>query len=796
MESFLIKEEFPDLVLVPIRVEFSGLASLPIKQELCELQCDSSQPVSEIKAEHNELEIPQTKLEIPQTELEIPQIELEIPRTKHPENIVDRLLKTPFGTLEYTEKVRIKSEGRPRPQINSVQDDAGRSRSFRCQWYDKVDWLTGSAVTNCLYCWPCLLFNVSNSFVTWTKSGYNDFKNMDRSVKRHSKSKEHVSAEVKLKLLGQSRVEHVVDEGARIQVAKHNETVRRNRAILKRLIDATTYLGRQELAFRGQDHTADLLNKGNYGELTEVIAHYDELLATHIEQSAVFTGMSEPIQNDLISSISLSVLEEIKKEINAAPFFAWQVDEMTDIGCRSQLSIIVRYVDEIGMPQERFLGLFDSTGVRDGQSVFKLVSTAMSEFDYKEKLVAQAYDGATVMPSELNRLQAKVREVAPSAVFTHCCAHHLNLVLSQGAKFITLARVFFATLEGFSSFFSKSPKRVALLEETGCAATRWNFTSRIVGTVASNYAKLLETFSRVVSSEGMDDDTVGAASGFIRTLEDFDFVFMLFTFNQVFSDTDAAYDIIQQKAMDVTFCKNRIENLLQSTEEKRSEEAFNKIYEEAASLTEDPADRHLRKRHRQESASRDSKQHYRILYHSVLNNLLLQIRHRYASLEETRFLELLNPEKFATMRSTFPDDALGCLNKGYGRFFEMDRLKTELQVFYWDRELHGASSSISDLLQSFKRNGLDRAMHQLYKLMCLVATVGATPCGVDRTFSCLERLKSYARNTMGQERFKNLAVLSIEKGIVKALEKNPCWYDGVIDHFATRRERRADFIYK
>ncbi|MGH0164899.1 UNVERIFIED_CONTAM: hypothetical protein FKN15_069971 [Acipenser sinensis] len=209
--------------------------------------------------------------------------------------------------------------------------------------------------------------------------------------------------------------------------------------------------------------------------------------------------------------------------------------------------------------------------------------------------------------------------------------------------------------------------------------------------------------------------------------------------------------------MDVAFCKNRIENLLRSTEEKRSEEAFNKIYEEAASLTEDPADRHLRKRRRQESASRDSKQHYRTLYHSVLNNLLLQIRHRYASLEETRFLELLNPEKFATMRSTFPDEALGCLNKGYGRFFEMDRLKTELQVFYWDRELHGASSSISDLLQSFKRNGLDRAMHQLYKLMCLVATVGATPCGVDRTFSCLERLKSYARNTMGQERFKNLA---------------------------------------
>ncbi|MGH0160161.1 UNVERIFIED_CONTAM: hypothetical protein FKN15_061384 [Acipenser sinensis] len=70
MESVQIKEEF--LELVPIREEFSGLASLPIKQELCEMQCDSSQPeVSEIKAEHNELEIPQTEEPLPVKQEEV-----------------------------------------------------------------------------------------------------------------------------------------------------------------------------------------------------------------------------------------------------------------------------------------------------------------------------------------------------------------------------------------------------------------------------------------------------------------------------------------------------------------------------------------------------------------------------------------------------------------------------------------------------------------------------------------------------------------------------------------------------
>ncbi|MGH0160603.1 UNVERIFIED_CONTAM: hypothetical protein FKN15_039602 [Acipenser sinensis] len=44
MESVQIKEEFPEHEPLPFRVEFFELASLPIKQELCEMQCDSSQP--------------------------------------------------------------------------------------------------------------------------------------------------------------------------------------------------------------------------------------------------------------------------------------------------------------------------------------------------------------------------------------------------------------------------------------------------------------------------------------------------------------------------------------------------------------------------------------------------------------------------------------------------------------------------------------------------------------------------------------------------------------------------------
>ncbi|MGH0187610.1 UNVERIFIED_CONTAM: hypothetical protein FKN15_025721 [Acipenser sinensis] len=72
MESVQIKKEFPELESVPIREEFSGLASLPIKQELCKMQCDCClMEVSEIKAEHNELDISQTEEALPVKQEEV-----------------------------------------------------------------------------------------------------------------------------------------------------------------------------------------------------------------------------------------------------------------------------------------------------------------------------------------------------------------------------------------------------------------------------------------------------------------------------------------------------------------------------------------------------------------------------------------------------------------------------------------------------------------------------------------------------------------------------------------------------
>ncbi|CAH1100476.1 unnamed protein product [Psylliodes chrysocephalus] len=62
------------------------------------------------------------------------------------------------------------------------------------------------------------------------------------------------------------------------------------------------------------------------------------------------------------------------------------------------------------------------------------------------------------MAGHLGCLQAKVKEKFNHAIFVHCIAHRLNLVLSRSMDNIKDCKVFFSTLSGLASFFSKSSK--------------------------------------------------------------------------------------------------------------------------------------------------------------------------------------------------------------------------------------------------------------------------------------------------------------------------------------------------
>ncbi|CAH1113642.1 unnamed protein product [Psylliodes chrysocephalus] len=148
-------------------------------------------------------------------------------------------------------------------------------------------------------------------------------------------------------------------------------------------------------------------------------------------------------------------MDHIKSEIRKASI---ALDETADVANLSQLSIVVRYVLD-GIPQEQFLGFLDVTSEQTADALFKIICDIISSLEYGSKLVAQSYDGGAVMAGHLGGLQAKVKEKFKHAVFVHCIAHRLNLVLSLSMDNIQNCKVFFSSLSSLASFFSKSSKR-------------------------------------------------------------------------------------------------------------------------------------------------------------------------------------------------------------------------------------------------------------------------------------------------------------------------------------------------
>lgn len=97
------------------------------------------------------------------------------------------------------------------------------------------------------------------------------------------------------------------------------------------------------------------------------------------------------------------------------------------------------------------MGFYDVS--RTAENLFKLLTDRFSKFDLERKLIAQTYDGAAVMAGHLNGLQAKIKSIAPQALFTHCYAHSLNLVLSSACSSIPTVRTFCKYLRIFLIFF-------------------------------------------------------------------------------------------------------------------------------------------------------------------------------------------------------------------------------------------------------------------------------------------------------------------------------------------------------
>ena len=276
------------------------------------------------------------------------------------------------------------------------------------------------------------------------------------------------------------------------------------------------------------------------------------------------------------------------------------------------------------------------------------MSVICDKYNFKEKLVAQTYDGAAVMAGHLNGLQAKIKSVAPQALFTHCHAHSLNLVLSKACNISKDCRIFFANLSGFAPFFTKSTKRTNVLNQIcgsripTLSATRWNFTSHSVFTIYKNKNKLIEVFDFIMDSDEFKNDaqSVREAESLKRYLNDQKFCFLLETFKLIFEQTEPIFLILQNKLTDINFSKNRILKLTQTLQDfKNNDNYFNNIY----TLISNSSNANRRKTCLDLPNLRLN---FKIIFVEILDTIMTQIEVRFSDLDKLKFFDLLTPDNY------------------------------------------------------------------------------------------------------------------------------------------------------
>ena len=708
------------------------------------------------------------------------------------EDIVSSLLVKPFSSRGLAERKIIIQEGRPQPKLGIKTKD----RVFQDEWYSKKDWLCGSEGKNRLFCWPCLLFRHSHS-TSWTKTGYFDMHHFMSDCKKHERAKSHMEAYKLWRTFDTTeRIDVVFSRARREEIQRHNEHVRQNRDMLKIISEAVLFLAKQELPFRGHDESSGSLNKGNYRELLHCFVKFDSVFERRLQGrledfergDGVFTGVSPDTQNELISCVDSIIADQIIKELNNSTFVSIQIDETTDISTKEQLSAIIR-LDKGGEIVERFLKFVNISSGRSADSISKIVGTILNGFgeSLREKLIMQTYDGASVMAGHISGVQAKVREHFPYAFFFHCAAHRLNLVLCQSASRVSPVKVFFANVSAFSSFTSVSSKRKDIFSKYNIdipkpGETRWYYRSRTVKTIYRKYNMLMKALEEIVDNpQGWDDSTLTQASGLLQHLSSFVFCFLIFIFNDILHQSSILYDFLQNRNIDFSSGVKKVSNFKTYLMNMRNTDIFDSYYQGTVDVVGQPTSRS------------DRRHNYKQLYYEVIDNICTTLDERFDGIKEFAFLDLVNPIFFHQWQKEFPTEKVQLLNSKYDGLFNVSSLKHELQFIYSDDDF--CKDTPMELLQYLYSNNLHPCLPEVTKLLKLNGTMAISSASVERTFSCLNRVKTYLRSKMGQERLGSLCRISIHKDILNELEDQHQLHSLIVDKFA-EKPRRLDFLYK
>ena len=479
------------------------------------------------------------------------------------------------------------------------------------------------------------------------------------------------------------------------------------------------------------------------------------------------------------------------------------LDESPDISAKEQVSICFRTVQEDKediIVHEDFLGFYE-TASTTASNLFCVVEDLLARFGLSMKdCRGQCYDGASAMSGQITGLQTRIRNVEPQAVFVHCRAQTLNLLVQDEiGRNLEVAKIM-STVQKFVAFARGFPKRLAWLkcfqEESNCengtslrpfCPTGWIMRKATLISITSNYQTLLDWLHDLEKNPDFIQSRTDA-SAFLNQFDNFDAFCKLEMLRQVFTVLEDASIKLQGSQLNFRLAESLIDTMKEVFKSTRSTERF-KIFWEAAvesakamDLEEPELPRQRRVPARRNTGS--APQHfpatpedkYRQLYFDIYDGVMMGLTVRFEPSETTKHLRKV--EDFTTGRDSidyvknfYKDDFEDYRRLQLQRDMVVDEAKrknVELQDF----------QSVFDFIRGEEQLGLKHLAAEFVKLIKIVLTLAVSTCTAEKSFSGLRRLKTYLRSTMSQQRLNAVALINTYRDVFRKMP-----IDTMIDEF-------------
>uniref|UniRef100_H2ZTL9 TTF-type domain-containing protein n=1 Tax=Latimeria chalumnae TaxID=7897 RepID=H2ZTL9_LATCH len=446
-----------------------------------------------------------------------------------------------------------------------------KKRSFQYHWFEKHNWLEYSK-KNAAFCFACRYLGLKNTKDSLLSNGFNNWKRALDSFREHEKAAVHKGSMLAWAAFRNSEVHGDVVQ--QLQAANENE-IKERREYVRRIVTlrvCLSLLRKQGISFRGHDETEHSQNKVNFMECFNLLTKFDPFLQKITKRHLI---------NEVILCCSEQVTFSIVSELKTSGIYAIMADEARDKH-KEQLALCVRYVvTATGSVKEHFLGFCDLKSF-SAESITESIQHCLRDNGLEDlQCVAQIYDGASVMSGATGGVQAKFQQYHPEAIYVHCYAHQLNLVLCHMCK---AATDFFNTLENLYTFFSASlihhKKFSDVQAQLGLkhselvqlSDTLWSCQLRSVNALLTNFTAVIQCLSEIQST---------TATGLLTKLCDLPMVCCLFMFHFLLGTTEGFHKVLQKENLDLAQAVDLKEAVYSALKNMRTNEMAKALYDKA-----------------------------------------------------------------------------------------------------------------------------------------------------------------------------------------------------------------------